>query len=192
MTNITHIPTVEAAKLIFEGCKDIYIKKMEDYGTSWRVMRLPSLTDQLFIKANRIKSIQESGLTLVGETIESDFMAIINYGITAIIQFNLNNDPDFDKTTLSLSSDKAIELYDKVIDELVGLMENKNHDYGEAWRMMRVTSMTDLILTKLLRIKHIEDNNGKTLNSEGVEGNYADIVNYSVFCIIKLTEENLQ
>ena len=192
MTNITHISTVEAAKLIFEGCKDIYIKKMEDYGTSWRVMRLPSLTDQLFIKANRIKSIQESGLTLVGETIESDFMAIINYGITAIIQFNLNNDPDFDKTTLSLSSDKAIELYDKVIDELVGLMENKNHDYGEAWRMMRVTSMTDLILTKLLRIKHIEDNNGKTLNSEGVEGNYADIVNYSVFCIIKLTEENLQ
>lgn len=164
---------------VINRCKEIFSKKMADYGSSWRILRTPSLTDQLYIKAQRIRTIQETGENKVGESIEGEFMAMINYGIMALIQVELEpkEEPD-------MNLDLASELYDKHAGAVKALMEKKNHDYGEAWRDMRVSSLTDLILTKLLRIKQIEDNDGQTLISEGVEGNYYDIINYSVFALI--------
>ncbi len=165
-------------------CRDMYEKKTRDYGTSWRVLRLPSLTDQIFIKANRIRSIEDSGENRVGEDVEQEFVAMVNYAVMALIQQELGPDGE-----LELPLDRAMELYDKHLNRAARLMLDKNHDYGEAWRMMRVGSMVDLILMKLRRIKQIEDNQGKTLVSEGVEGGYMDIVNYSLFCLIRLHEK---
>ena len=164
-------------------CRDLYEKKTRDYGTSWRVLRLPSLTDQIFIKANRIRSIEDSGENRVGEDVEQEFIAMVNYAVMALIQQELGTSDGSD-----LPYERAMELYDKHLHRAARLMLDKNHDYGEAWRMMRVESMVDLILMKLLRIKQIEDNQGQTLVSEGVEGGYMDIINYALFCLIRLDE----
>ena len=167
-------------------CRELFEKKTRDYGTSWRVMRLSSLTDQIFIKANRIRSIQESGENRVGDGLRDEFVAMVNYAVMALIQ----NDIDDANQPLDLPPDEALALYDKHLQRTIGLMMDKNHDYGEAWRQMRVSSMVDLILMKLLRIKQIEDHCGKTEVSEGVEGGYMDIVNYSLFCLVRMTEDN--
>ena len=161
-------------------CREVFEKKGRDYGTSWRVLRLSSLTDQIFIKANRIRSIQESGENRVGDGIVPELVAMVNYAVIALIQQELGTDGE-----LELPMEQALALYDKHIHRATRLMLDKNHDYGEAWRLMRVSSMVDLILMKLFRIKQIEDNDGKTLISEGVEGGYMDIINYSLFCLIR-------
>lgn len=162
-------------------CRGIFEKKSIDYGTSWRILRSSSLTDQIFIKAQRIRTIQETGENKVGESIDDAFMAIVNYCIMSIIQ--IRNEPTLEA---EISSKEAIHLYHLIEKEAFDLMLRKNHDYGEAWRDMRVSSLTDLILTKVLRIKQIEDNQGLTLVSEGIEGNYFDMLNYSVFALIHL------
>lgn len=164
-------------------CRDIFDKKMQDYGVAWRIMRTESLTDQIYIKANRIRSIQKKKEHLVNEGIEPEFIGIINYSAMAIIQLQLGvvEKPDIDFATAS-------KLHKKVLDEAFDLMSKKNHDYDEAWRSMRITSMTDIILVKLLRNKEIEDNNGETLVSEGIDANYFDIINYAVFCLILMNE----
>ena len=164
-----------------KGCREIFSRKNEDYGPAWRVLRPSSITDQIFIKANRIRTIQETGQNKVGESIEGEFGAMINYCVMALIQLRAPKD-----LPMELSEAEAVKWYDEVISEATALMEKKNHDYGEAWRDMRVSSLTDMILIKLLRIKQIEDNDGKTLISEGVDGNYFDILNYSVFALIHL------
>ena len=164
-------------------CRTLFEKKTRDYGTSWRVLRLPSLTDQIFIKANRIRSIQESGENQVGDDVRDEFVAMVNYAIMALVQADMDADEPQE-----LPLERAMELYDSQMTKTLDLMMAKNHDYGEAWRQMRVSSMVDLILMKLRRIKQIEDNEGKTLVSEGVEGGYMDIVNYSLFCLIRLHE----
>ena len=168
-------------------CRTLFEKKTRDYGTSWRVMRLPSLTDQIFIKANRIRSIQESGENRVGDDIRGEFVAMVNYAVMALIQQELTDD---DRTELPL--DETLALYDKHLGHTLDLMMAKNHDYGEAWRQMRVSSMVDLILMKLMRIKQIEDNNGHTEVSEGVEGGYMDIINYSLFCLVRMSELKIE
>ena len=164
-------------------CRDIFDKKMQDYGAAWRIMRTESLTDQIFIKANRIRSLQRKKEHLVNEGIEPEFIGIINYSAMAIIQLQLGvvEQPDLD-------FERASELYKKVLDEAFDLMSKKNHDYDEAWRSMRISSMTDLILMKILRVKELEDNNGKTLISEGLDANYYDMINYAVFCLILINE----
>ena len=160
-------------------CRSLFINKMTDYGSAWRILRLPSLTDQIFIKAQRIRSLQENEVRKVQEDESGEFIGIINYSIMALIQLDLGiaDQPDIDTT-------KATQLYDAKIKLTKELMENKNHDYGEAWRDMRVTSLTDLILQKILRVKQIEDNKGKTLVSEGIDANYQDMINYSIFALI--------
>lgn len=160
-------------------CRDLYSKKMKDYGSAWRILRLPSLTDQIFIKAQRIRSLQENEVRKVDEDETGEFIGIINYCIMALIQLDLGvvDQPDLDWET-------AVRLYDEKVLLTKTLMEAKNHDYGEAWRDMRVSSLTDLILQKLLRVKQIEDNKGKTLVSEGIDANYQDMINYSVFALI--------
>ena len=169
--------------LVVEQCRNLFTKKMSDYGSAWRILRLPSLTDQIFIKAQRIRQLQENDVRKVDEGEKSEFIGIINYSIMALIQLELGvvENPD-------LSSEEATELYDKHILITKELMENKNHDYGEAWRDMRVSSLTDLIIQKLLRVKQIEDNKGKTLVSEGIDANYQDMINYAVFAVIHLNE----
>lgn len=162
-------------------CREIFEKKTLDYGLSWRILRPSSLTDQLFIKAQRIRTIQETGKNLVGESFEDAFQAIVNYCIMAIIQVRAPADLQD-----QMQAQDAIAHYDQIAAEAKALMERKNHDYGEAWRDMRVSSLTDLILSKILRIKQIEDNAGETKVSEGVEGNYFDMLNYSVFALIHL------
>jgi hypothetical protein len=162
-------------------CREIFEKKTRDYGTSWRILRPSSLTDQIFIKAQRIRTVQETGENKVGETFEDAFMGIVNYCIMAI--FQLRNDSGFNE---QLTLEEAMKVYNEISTEAYELMKKKNHDYGEAWRDMRVTSLTDLILTKVLRIKQIEDNKGVTEISEGVEGNYFDMLNYSVFALIHI------
>ena len=164
-------------------CREIFSKKTHDYGTSWRVLRPKSLTDQLFIKAQRIQTLEEAETQMVEDSIEGEFIGLINYAVIGLIQLELKDD----KRT-ELSANEAVELYDKHIAAIKKLMMAKNHDYGEAWRDMRVSSFTDLILMKLLRIKQIEDNKGKTLISEGIDAGYSDIVNYSIFALIKLSE----
>lgn len=165
-------------------CKEIFLKKTTDYGTSWRIFRISSITDQLFIKASRIRGIETTGIHLVNEGIEPEFIGIINYGIIGLIQMQLINNDDTD-----LSVNRAAELYDKTIAEVKALMMQKNHDYGEAWRDMRVSSFTDMILVRLMRIKQIEDNQGATLVSEGIDANYMDMINYAIFALIKLSEQ---
>ena len=169
--------------LVVEQCRNLFTKKMSDYGSAWRILRLPSLTDQIFIKAQRIRQLQENDERKVDEDEKSEFIGIINYSIMALIQLELGvvENPD-------LSSEEATELYDKHILITKELMENKNHDYGEAWRDMRVSSLTDLINQQLLRVKQIVDNKGKTLVSEGIDANYQDMINYAVFAMIHLNE----
>ncbi|MEM6643288.1 MAG: DUF1599 domain-containing protein [Bacteroidota bacterium] len=168
-------------KEIISSCKEIFENKTKDYGTAWRILRLPSLTDQIFIKAQRIRSIQEKGQNKVGEDVQGEFIAIINYCIIALMQIQLGQDSD-----MEVAFERLEPLYDKIAADTQALLAAKNHDYDEAWRDMRVTSMTDIILMKLLRVKQIEDNEGKTLISEGVDANYQDMINYAVFCLIKL------
>lgn len=170
---------------VIANCKEIYSKKTKDYGTSWRILRPSSLTDQLFIKAQRIRTIQEAGHSEIDDSVDSEFVAIVNYCIMALIQFSEQGLKE-----LELSEKQAISLYEKYAEEAYQLMKKKNHDYGEAWRDMRVSSLTDLILTKILRIKQIEDNKGNTIISEGIDANYYDMLNYAVFALIHLTQEN--
>lgn len=166
------------------GCKYIFTAKMKDYGSAWRILRLSSITDQMFIKAQRIRSIEDKGTRKVQEGIDSEYKGIINYAVIALIQHELGvaEKPD-------LSASQADTYFDTHISRAKALMEDKNHDYGEAWRKMRVSSITDLILMKLLRVKQIEDNKGETLISEGIDANYYDIINYAVFALIKLSEQ---
>ena len=166
---------------IINVCREIFSKKTKDYGTAWRILRPSSLTDQIFIKAQRIRTIQETGVNRVGESIDAEFIAIVNYCLMAIIQVR---EKDLDE--VEINPDLAISLYDTYSAEAFDLMMKKNHDYGEAWRDMRVSSLTDLILMKILRVKQIEDNNGSTLISEGIDANYFDMLNYSVFALIHL------
>lgn len=170
-------------KEVISTCKALFEKKTRDYGTAWRILRLPSITDQIFIKAQRIRSIQEKGKQRVGDPIRDEFVGIINYCLIAMMQIHLAGSDKMDLTFEDLE-----RLYDDAVAETMTLLENKNHDYGEAWRDMRITSITDIILMKLLRVKQIEDNAGQTLVSEGVKANYQDMINYSVFALIKLKE----
>lgn len=160
-------------------CRQLYINKMKDYGSAWRILRLPSLTDQIFIKAQRIRSLQENEVRKVDEDETGEFIGVINYSIMALIQLEMGiaDQPD-------LGVEEATRLYDEKVQLTKTLMEAKNHDYGEAWRDMRISSLTDLILQKLLRVKQIEDNKGKTLVSEGIDANYQDMINYAVFALI--------
>ncbi|WP_299213107.1 DUF1599 domain-containing protein [uncultured Dokdonia sp.] len=166
---------------VITTCRDLYINKMKDYGSAWRILRLPSLTDQIFIKAQRIRGLQQNAVQKVDEGQVSEFIGIINYSVMALIQLELGvvEQPD-------LNLEEAIKAYDQKVAMTKSLMEDKNHDYGEAWRDMRVSSLTDLILQKLLRVKQIEDNQGKTLVSEGIDANYQDMINYAVFALIHL------
>ncbi len=179
-TNILYMSsTSEQYDKIINICRSLYIKKMQDYGCAWRILRLPSLTDQIFIKAQRIRSLQENSERKVDEDESSEFIGIINYCIMALIQIEkgVAQQPD-------LTNEEATALYDRNVLITKTLMENKNHDYGEAWRDMRVSSLTDIILQKLLRVKQIENNQGKTLVSEGIEANYQDMINYAIFALI--------
>ena len=166
---------------VIKGCKEVFVKKTKDYGTAWRILRLPSITDQIFIKAQRIRSIQEKGQQKVDDDIRSEFIGIINYCIIGLIQIELS-----DNQEENIPIDQLVSLYDEAVDGTLRLLEDKNHDYDEAWREMRISSITDIILMKILRVKQIEDNKGKTLISEGIKANYQDMMNYSVFCLIKL------
>jgi len=170
---------------VIEKCRSLYSNKLKDYGCAWRILRLPSLTDQIFIKAQRIRQLQQNSTRKVDEGEVSEFIGIINYSVMALIQLEKGvvEQPD-------LAIDEAIELYDKHIAITKQLMEDKNHDYGEAWRDMRVSSLTDLILQKLLRVKQIEDNKGKTIVSEGIGANYQDMINYAVFALIHINEKD--
>jgi hypothetical protein len=164
---------------VISVCRTLFINKMSDYGSAWRILRLPSLTDQIFIKAQRIRTLQENEVQKIDEDEIGEFIGIINYSIMALIQLELGvvDQPDLDV-------EKATQLYDAKIKLTKDLMEAKNHDYGEAWRDMRISSLTDLILQKLLRVKQIEDNKGKTIVSEGIDANYQDMINYAVFALI--------
>ena len=174
--------TIDQYNSVIDKCRSLFINKMKDYGSAWRILRLPSLTDQLYIKAQRIRGLQENTEHKIDEDETAEFIGIINYALMALIQIEkgIASQPD-------LNLEEATVLYDQKVTEARSLMEAKNHDYGEAWRDMRVSSLTDLILQKLLRVKQIEDNQGKTLVSEGVEANYQDMVNYAVFALIHLT-----
>jgi len=167
-----------------QKCRTLFMNKNKDYGSAWRILRPSSLTDQLFIKAKRIREIEEKGMSKIEEGIESEYIGLINYSLMALIQLHLPKD-----APLEMNTDELLALYDKYHAETFELMKAKNHDYGEAWRDMRRSSLTDLILMKLLRIKQIEDNQGKTLVSEGLAANYQDIINYAVFALIKIAEK---
>lgn len=173
--------TIDEYKEVIRACKEVFVKKTKDYGTAWRILRLPSITDQIFIKAQRIRSIQEKGLQKVDDDIKSEFIGIVNYCIIALIQIELS-----DNQEENIPTDQLIRLYDESVNDTIKLLEDKNHDYDEAWKEMRVSSITDIILMKIFRVKQIEDNQGKTLISEGIKANYQDMMNYSVFCLIKL------
>lgn len=175
--------TAQEYQSVIQTCKSLFEKKTRDYGTAWRILRLPSITDQIFIKAQRIRSIQEKGVQKVDDPIRDEFVGIINYCLIALIQIQLEA-----SSKMEMSYEELAPLYNAAADETFQLLQNKNHDYGEAWREMRVTSITDIILMKLLRVKQIEDNQGKTLVSEGVKANYQDMINYAVFALIKLDE----
>lgn len=162
-------------------CKSLFLKKTKDYGTAWRILRPSSITDQIFIKAQRIRTLEEKKISKVGEDITSEYIGIVNYCVMAILQLELNeNEPN------ELAVDVTETYYDERVHETKELMFAKNHDYGEAWRDMRISSLTDLILMKILRVKQIEDNDGQTLASEGIKANYQDMLNYAVFALIKL------
>jgi hypothetical protein len=178
--------TASEYRHVIATCKSLFAKKTNDYGTAWRILRLPSITDQLYIKAQRIRTIQENGLQKVDDPIQDEFIGIVNYSLIALMQIKLQA-----STKLDMAFDELEPLYDESVNETIALLQNKNHDYGEAWREMRVSSITDIILMKLLRVKQIEDNGGKTLVSEGVKANYQDMINYAVFVLIKLNSTNL-
>ncbi|MCO5230835.1 MAG: DUF1599 domain-containing protein [Chitinophagales bacterium] len=173
--------TLSEYNAIVKLCEDIFIKKTKDYGTSWRVMRPKSLTDQMFIKAKRIRTIEDAGSQQIEDSISSEFIGLVNYGYMALIQLAASDD-----MPLELGIEEAVEKYEQATDDVRNLMIAKNTDYGEAWRDMRVSSFTDLIMTKLHRIKQIEDNQGVTIISEGIDANYKDIINYSIFALIQM------
>ena len=173
--------TIQQYNSVIDKCKDIFLKKTTDYGTAWRILRTSSLTDQIFIKANRIRTIQQTGESKINEGIEDEFVGIINYCVMALIQLELKDD-----NRLELDNKETIQHYQDFSERARDLMVQKNHDYGEAWRDMRVSSLTDLILMKILRVKQIENNSGKTLISEGIDANYYDMLNYAVFALIHL------
>ena len=169
---------------IIKKCEDIFAKKMKDYGSAWRILRISSLTDQIFIKAQRIRSIESKGTQKIDEGVINEFIGIVNYSVIGLIQIDLgvSEQPE------DLDFEKVMNMFNKHVLSSKDLMVNKNHDYGEAWRDMRVSSLTDLILQKLLRVKQIEDNNGSTIISEGIDANYLDMLNYAVFALIKLNK----
>ncbi|MFT4898438.1 MAG: hypothetical protein ACI9U0_000221 [Flavobacteriales bacterium] len=169
--------------VIIEKCSSLFLNKMKDYGTAWRILRTTSLTDQIFIKAQRIRTLEQNGESKVGEGILPEYIGIINYCVMAIIQLELGTAMNDDTSSTTIA-----ELHAKYLQTAKDLMANKNHDYGEAWREMRVSSLTDLILMKLLRVKSIEDNEGKTIVSEGLDANYLDMINYSIFAMIRMGE----
>ncbi|MEC9108284.1 MAG: DUF1599 domain-containing protein [Bacteroidota bacterium] len=173
--------TIKQYDSVIDVCRELFHKKMKDYGSAWRILRLASLTDQIFIKAQRIRELQRNSVRKIDEGQSDEFIGIINYSIMALIQIEkgVSEEPDIDL-------EESLILYNKISENTKNLMLDKNHDYGEAWREMRVSSLTDLILQKLLRIKQIEDNSGKTLVSEGIDANYSDIINYAVFALIHL------
>lgn len=168
---------------VIQKCRHIFVTKMKDYGTAWRILRTSSITDQIYIKANRIRSIDTKGVQKVAEGFIPEYIGIVNYSVMALIQLELA-----ETSELVLDVNEAENLYNKYIYIARDLMLNKNHDYGEAWKEMRLSSLTDIILMKLMRIKQIEDNHGRTFISEGVDSNYYDIINYSIFALIKLEE----
>lgn len=176
--------TVKQYREVVDSCRELFLRKLEDYSPSWRILRLTSVTDQILNKAKRIRQIGESGVALVNEGVEPEFVGLVNYSIIGLIQLELGPtlEPD-------LTNEEAMALYDKYAKEAFELMKKKNHDYDEAWRGMRISSMTDLILVKLYRVKQIEDHKGKTDVSEGIASNYFDIINYAVFSLIKLRYE---
>ena len=173
--------TISEYNRVTSICKDLFLKKLVDYGSAWRILRLSSLTDQIFIKAQRIRGLQQNKTQKINESQSDEFIGIINYSVMALIQIQegVSETPDF-------NTKKCSELYDIMINNTKELMMNKNHDYGEAWRDMRVSSLTDLILQKLLRVKQIEDNSGNTIVSEGIDANYSDIINYAIFALIHM------
>ncbi|MCU7613221.1 DUF1599 domain-containing protein [Chryseobacterium sp. GMJ5] len=175
--------SVQFEKVIGE-CRNLFSKKLYDYGAAWRVLRPSSITDQIYIKINRIRTLQMTEIQMVDESEESEFIAIVNYSIIGLIQLEKGISDDFNE-----NRDEVLSLYDHYAQEAKALMERKNHDYGEAWRDMRISSITDLIYQKVLRTKQIEDNSGKTLVSEGLDANYFDMLNYAVFCLIKFSEK---
>ncbi|MDR0968912.1 MAG: DUF1599 domain-containing protein [Lentimicrobiaceae bacterium] len=181
---MTELNTESQYNTVITRCKELFLNKMRDYGASWRIFRLPSLTDQLYIKANRIRSVQTKKVSKVDEGIESDFIGIVNYSVIALIQIwkGVADTPD-------LNVEDAEKWYDAVVKKACELLECKNHDYDEAWRNMRISSITDIILVKLLRIKEIENNEGATIASEGADSNYFDILNYAVFALILIQEQ---
>ena len=174
--------TISEYDSIIKKCEDIFAKKMKDYGSAWRILRISSLTDQIFIKAQRIRGIEDKGLQKVDEGVVSEFIGIVNYSIIGLIQLELGVAEQEEE----IQYDQVMNLFDKYTLKAKTLMMDKNHDYGEAWRDMRGSSLTDLILQKLLRVKQIEDNDRSTLISEGVDANYLDMLNYAVFALIKL------
>ena len=176
--------TITQYRDVITRCKDLYVKKAKDYGTSWRVLRPISIVDQVYIKAWRIRQIQENGNQKIADSIESEFVGIVNYGVIALIQMALP-----ENTATELSGDEARHWYQVKIKEVEELMLQKNHDYGEAWRDMSQQSFVDLILVKLLRIKQILANDGQTIVSEGIDANFVDIINYAIFALIKLSEQ---
>jgi Nucleotide modification associated domain 1 len=176
-----HSNTLSQYNAVIKACQAIFEKKTNDYGTAWRILRLPSMTDQLMIKAQRIRTLQEQTTRRVDEGMSTELVGIVNYSVMALMQIALKDDEG-----LEITYDKLAPLYDEIIATTTTLLNNKNHDYQEAWRAMRFSSITDIILMKLLRIKRIEDNQGATLISEGVASNYQDIINYAVFALIKL------
>ena len=176
--------TREQFEAVMKECRTLFSKKLHDYGAAWRIMRPESVTDQIYIKANRIRSIETKGVTMVGEGIRPEFIGIVNYALIGLIQLDLGAA----EVTDDMSAERALAEYDRHAQECFELMLRKNHDYDEAWRSMRVSSYTDLILTKIERIKEIENLGGETLVSEGIDANYLDIINYAVFGVIKLSE----
>lgn len=179
------VNTEEELKEVTSLCRDVFSKKTFDYGASWRIMRPQSITDQIYIKANRIRSLQVKGESLVGEGIIPEFIGIVNYGLMGVIQLQLGYAEESD-----MDPERVVALYDEQLNKALTLLAAKNHDYDEAWRMMRVSSYVDLILMKIQRTKQIEDHMGKTIISEGIDANYLDMVNYSLFALIKLVCEN--
>jgi len=178
--------TQQQYEAVIARCKSLFLKKAQDYGTSWRILRMPSITDQIYIKAERIRSIQESGENKVGDSIEGEFMGIINYCAIALIlwKFQGKDEQEIEAKVSNLADLET--LYDEQVTMSYEVMEKKNHDYGEAWRKVRISSITDLILMKIFRLKKIEDNKGELLVSEGVDANYVDMLNYAVFSLIKM------
>ena len=190
MANLISIPmsgnpdTEKEFEHIISICRDIFLAKMKDYGTAWRILRATSITDQIYIKAQRIRSIDDKGTRKVEEGVKPEYIGIVNYSVMALIQLGLGPGEN-----MELTPSEGASLYNKYIFEARDLMLNKNHDYGEAWRNMRISSLNDIILMKLLRIKQIEDNKGKTFISEGLDANYYDIINYAIFALIRLEYE---